>query len=198
VNSPPDDEEQLEKNKEKITATNRAIGQKEEEKSRCEVEKVAMESAVSNHDMRMMQISQLLKLRLKRREGKELAEKVARLNEQLKELDFDRIDAERNELVRENNKYQSRRSVIMGLLDEKKKYIRSIETALAGDKLRLADKRFRDHSVALRCRQHVIDDLNKYYKALDWSIMQYHKERMTVINRGAIHTLLKIILNSDS
>ena len=27
----------------------------------------------------------------------------------------------------------------------------------------------------LRCRQHVIGDLDKYYRALDWAIMQYHR-----------------------
>ena len=31
------------------------------------------------------------------------------------------------------------------------------------------------HQVELRCRQHVIGDLDKYYRALDWAIMQYHR-----------------------
>ena len=35
-----------------------------------------------------------------------------------------------------------------------------------------------------RCRHHVIADLNKYYIAMDWAIMQYHKERMVAINRS--------------
>ena len=29
--------------------------------------------------------------------------------------------------------------------------------------------------VELRCRQHIISDLDKYYRALDWAIMQYHR-----------------------
>ena len=39
------------------------------------------------------------------------------------------------------------------------------------------------HQVELRCRQHVIGDLDKYYRALDWAIMQYHRDRMKIINR---------------
>ena len=35
----------------------------------------------------------------------------------------------------------------------------------------------------VRCRQHVIADLDKYYRALDWAIMQYHRDRMKIINR---------------
>ena len=31
------------------------------------------------------------------------------------------------------------------------------------------------NQVELRCRQHVIGDLDKYYRALDWAIMQYHR-----------------------
>ena len=72
---------------------------------------------------------------------------------------------------------------IGGELDQLAQAIRQNERQLAEGRLRDADKKYYEKKVELRCRQHVIGDLDKYYRALDWAIMQYHRDRMKIINR---------------
>jgi len=42
-------------------------------------------------------------------------------------------------------------------------------------RLKNAESRHREKSVEARCRQHAINDLNKYYIALNWAIMRFHQ-----------------------
>ena len=42
---------------------------------------------------------------------------------------------------------------------------------------------YRELCLKSRCREHVIDDLAKYYTALTVAIANFHTERMTVINK---------------
>ena len=51
----------------------------------------------------------------------------------------------------------------------------STRRELDQDKLRLAPKRYKEAFLSFRCEQHVIDDLEKCYKALSYSITQFHK-----------------------
>lgn len=70
-----------------------------------------------------------------------------------------------------------------GRLAELSDTLEEIRQELDSDRLKGADGRYRKKSVEVACRRHVIVDLNKYYSALEWAIMRFHQERMSVINR---------------
>ncbi len=64
---------------------------------------------------------------------------------------------------------------IFGRLKEMESTAESTRRELDQDKLRLAPKRYKEAFLSFRCEQHVIDDLEKCYKALSYSITQFHK-----------------------
>ncbi len=54
-------------------------------------------------------------------------------------------------------------------------------------RLKNAEAKHREKSVEARCRQHAINDLNKYYIALNWAIMRFHQVfKLFVILRNYI------------
>ena len=101
---------QLEEHKNKVASVNRAIAEKEREKARVEGEKSELEAAVNNHDKIMWQLNDLLSLRAKRRDAEALEAEVARCDGQLRELDYDKVEAEKNEVSRAYMKHDSRKS----------------------------------------------------------------------------------------
>ena len=82
----------------KVASVNKSIAEKEREKATVEREKSELEAAVNNHDKIMWQFSDLLSLRAKRRDAETLEAEVARYDGQLKELDYDKVEAEKNDL----------------------------------------------------------------------------------------------------
>ena len=176
-------EEELEKVNSEIKSTNRNISTKKEAVMECEEEKRELEAFVSEQDMHARQLRDLLNLRQKEREEEEFEQKVASVKKQIELMDDPKVNAQRERLLAQNTKLYSERERRRGTIGELGATIRELERELQSDKLRLAEEKCREKSVALRCREHVINDLNKYYKALDWSIMQYHRQRMTVINK---------------
>ncbi|CAG0891447.1 unnamed protein product [Darwinula stevensoni] len=58
-----------------------------------------------------------------------------------------------------------------------------INKELQGKILRDASANYLKKFQELKATEIVAEDLNKYYKALDWAIMRFHVEKMTTINR---------------
>ena len=54
---------------------------------------------------------------------------------------------------------------------------------LAQPKLSQAAAKYKEMNVKYKLRTKVAEDLNKYYIALDFAIMKYHKEKMKVVNK---------------
>ena len=58
-----------------------------------------------------------------------------------------------------------------------------MERELSEPKLRDAAAKYKEMAVKYQLRVKVAEDLNKYYIALDFAIMKYHKEKMKVVNK---------------
>ena len=72
---------------------------------------------------------------------------------------------------------------LIGKQGEISNSIEKLEEELDRDFYKLAKTNFRKKLVEKCARDKVIDDLNKYYIALEWSILRYHKDKMKEINR---------------
>merc|ERR1712227_48096 len=59
--------------------------------------------------------------------------------------------------------------------------IREVERDLNQPKLKNAANKYKEMAVKHKLRLKVAEDLDKYYRALDYAIMKYHKEKMKVI-----------------
>ena len=86
-----------------MSGVNKSIADKEREKERVESERSELEAALNNHDKIMWQFNDLLSLRAKKRDAESLEAEVARYDGQLKELDYDKVEAEKNDLGRRDS-----------------------------------------------------------------------------------------------
>ena len=123
------------------------------------------------------------KLRGYKKREKECAAKIMKYKDEMNNLDYENNERRRRELKENFDNIDRQRTKLNGRLGELENTIEELEEELNADKYRTAESRHKRKSIEARCRYHVINDLNKYYIALDWSIMRFHQERMKVINR---------------
>ena len=123
------------------------------------------------------------KIRNNKRAECELVRKIEKIKNDMRNLDYDSNERKRGQLKGELDNLVRQRERLNGRLGQLENTIEEIEEELNSDKYRLAESNYRKKSIAARCRYHVVNDLNKYYMALEWSIMRFHQERMKVINQ---------------
>lgn len=107
---------------------------------------------------------------------------VEKFNNQLHILKYDDVSREQEKLTQRYTTIQAKIEHLNGKKAQMELEIKDIERELRQDKWAMAEGKFREANIRMRCRQHAIQDLKKYTTALEISIGQYHKERMDVIN----------------
>merc|ERR1719184_307896 len=80
---------------------------------------------------------------------------------------------------------------------EVERSIREMERELNSSKLKDAASRFKSMNVSVNLRNKVASDLNKYYIALDYAIMKYHREKMKVVNKIIRELWLQVYRGND-
>ena len=65
---------------------------------------------------------------------------------------------------------------------EVSKTIKDMERELNNPKLKDAADKFKEMAIRNKLSVRAAEDLDKYYRALDFAIMKYHKEKMKVVN----------------
>ncbi|TRY63271.1 hypothetical protein TCAL_04658, partial [Tigriopus californicus] len=107
---------------------------------------------------------------------------VEKFTNQLHILKYDDVSREQDKLTQRYTAIQAKIEHFNGKKAQMELETKDIERELKQDKWALAESKFREANIRMRCRQHAIQDLKKYTTALEISIGQYHKERMDVIN----------------
>lgn len=70
-----------------------------------------------------------------------------------------------------------------GTFQEIAKSIKELEAKLQREEYATAEGRYLDEVKDLEIHQAISEDLANFYNALEWALMKFHKERMSVINR---------------
>ncbi|WAQ99404.1 RAD50-like protein, partial [Mya arenaria] len=117
---------------------------------------------LATQKLREQDLKNNLILRAKQRESREIRVKIAELEEKLG--DIDRHTAEGRQTELENQ-------------------IRASKRELQSDMYRGAVEKYRNKMIDLRTTELANTDLEKYYKALDKAIMNYHNVKMEEINK---------------
>lgn len=126
-------------------------------------------------------------------DNKQLLEK----QKEIKEFDeFIRLEEEKlgncsvNELMQQKNSLKKEREIFdkeMDVLKTRKQKlegeISALRDELSSESLADAEKKYRDKVISLRTTELASSDLEKYYKALDRTIMSYHNQKMSEINK---------------
>lgn len=70
-----------------------------------------------------------------------------------------------------------------GTFQEITKSIEELETKLQREDYATAEARYSEEVKDLEIHQAIKEDLDSFFNALEWALMKFHKERMSVINR---------------
>ena len=70
-----------------------------------------------------------------------------------------------------------------GTLQEIVKTIHELEQTLSREEFASVEDAYLEKVKELEIHQAITEDLSNFYNALEWALMKFHKERMSVINR---------------
>lgn len=144
-----------------------------------------LQDSLTRSDERRRTLLDNKRVRQLRQENAELEEKVKRYDAKLKAYNFDIAQKKKKDLIEKCNAIQIAQSVKQGRRNEISSTIMALKRELNSDKLKKAAENVRKYNTSVRCRDHIMKDLEKYYKALSYAISKFHEQRMKVINRIA-------------
>ena len=190
-------EEALEKFKqERTNLEERMSGMKNQ---RADIERQASELKVevSNQESRKRLYEDNLKLRDYKDQEQKHARAVRLQKSALEERDWGRVERKKAELNRQWNELNAEKNAMGGQQAEVERSIKEMERELGSSKLKDAASRYKAMNVSTNLRNKVASDLNKYYIALDYAIMKYHREKMKVVNKIIRELWLQVYRGND-
>uniref|UniRef100_A0A069DZS5 DNA repair protein RAD50 n=2 Tax=Panstrongylus megistus TaxID=65343 RepID=A0A069DZS5_9HEMI len=137
---------------------------------------------IASQKVRERELDDNMKLREKLQEEKDLTKSVEKLKQKLGNLDYSSLHDEKRKLKKEEEKLYYEKGQAEGSKRELEQTIANIQSDLNLSHYKNADKNYRDKMIEQAVTEQTVEDLNSYYKALDWAMMNYHKKRMEQIN----------------
>lgn len=146
-------------------------------------EKSELESKLNNQTSLKRNYNDNIRLRDYVKKETEASQLVENYAGQLDNMNFRKVIKSKEKLLRTHSELTSQKQRLQGQRAELLKTIEELETELRDEKLRDADEKYRLKSVEIEVKKVICDDLNKYYAAQDWAIMQFHRQKMEQINK---------------
>jgi len=142
-----------------------------------------LKDELSSQENRRRLYDDNLKLRNYKIQEEKHKRTVRRQQQVLEDMDWKKVEKKKNDLAQQINKLGAEKSAKGGQIEEMKRSIKELQRELQNPKLRDAAKKFKEMSIKHNLRVKVAEDLNKYYMALNWAILNFHKEKMKAINK---------------
>ena len=195
---------QEDRKKEELERLKRERTNLEEKMSEMKAQRVEIEHRaselkveVSNQENRKRLYEDNLKLRSYKGEEQRHARAVRLQQSALEERDWGRVEKKKADLNRQWNELNAEKNAMGGQQAEVERSIREMERELNSTKLKDAASRFKAMNVSTNLRNKIASDLNKYYIALDYAIMKYHREKMKVVNKIIRELWLQVYRGND-
>ncbi|EDW92134.2 DNA repair protein RAD50 [Drosophila yakuba] len=136
---------------------------------------------------------------LKQLEDKEskLRESCQTLNKQLGNLDFHSVSKEKVNLTKQRDKATVRKGELLGQLGEINSQVNKLQREIDEPRFKESLKNFRKASYEIEVTRLCIEDLGQYRLALEWALIQFHSEKMEMINRLIREYWRKIYRGND-
>jgi len=173
----------LEKLKKDKLELEEKMGELKEEKRETEERVNKLNLDISNQESRRRLFVDNLKLREYREKEAKCERIVKKQEECLEEMDWRKVEKKKTELTKQYHQLSSEKNTKGGQIAEMTRTVKDIKRELAQPKLSQAAAKYKEMNVKYKLRAKVAEDLNKYYIALDFAIMKYHKEKMKVVNK---------------
>ncbi|EDW08362.1 DNA repair protein RAD50 [Drosophila mojavensis] len=111
-----------------------------------------------------------------------LSEDCKRLAKQLGNLDFRSVTKEKNELIRKRDVATVRRGELLGQQGEINNQVNKLQKEMAEPRYKESMKNYMRAKFEVAVKQCGIEDLGRHRQALDWALIEFHKEKMNNIN----------------
>ena len=156
-----------------------------------------LEVEVSSQGSRRRMLEDNLKLRGYQEQERVHARAVRLQQAAMEELDWKKVERRKKLLEDKWHDLQADKNSMSGKQAEVERTVREMEAELGSTKLKDAAKRYREMTLSHGLRTKVAEDLNKYYIALDYAIMKYHREKMKVVNKIIRELWLQVYKGND-
>ncbi|KAM9963813.1 hypothetical protein ACTFIW_007067 [Dictyostelium discoideum] len=139
---------------------------------------------LSSKDITKRAISDNISFRQHKNNVEQIIRQISRKNELIKEMMQSQLEIDSNKLEQEINSLKSKFDQITGQTAVLQSQINSNRQELSKPTYKNIDDVNKDLLIKLQTTETVGKDLDKYYKALDKSLMKYHTLKMDEINRS--------------
>lgn len=175
-------EELLKESRQKLTQLDDTSVSLDARKKMLEDDQRQLDRELNNQKTRKRNLDDEKKIREKEEEAKKLQEEINSIKSSIRDKDETGIRDEKNQLNVQYEEMYSECAKIDGssrtITDEVKK----LREDLARKEFRDAEVNYKNKYFEKKCTDIAIDDLDKYYSALDSAIMRFHSDKMHTIN----------------
>ncbi|KAK7096680.1 DNA repair protein RAD50-like [Littorina saxatilis] len=141
-----------------------------------------MRKILATQQIHERELSDNLQLRKQQEEIERLERQMADLQKELGGLDPKNLERERQKLLQRDDEFNKELNKATGRQQGYEDQMKQTKRELNSDLFRDAAKKHREKMIDLRTTELANNDLEKYYKAMDRAIMNYHSTKMTEIN----------------
>lgn len=143
----------------------------------------AIMKELSNQKIRERELNDSLALCQKEDELAALSKQVESMRRDLGGLDATNLENDRQRLQKQEEKLRSTKYQAEGRQRGYEDEMKKLKKELNEDMYKDAEEKYRDKVIMLRTAELASGDLDKYYKALDKTILTYHRQKMDEINK---------------
>ncbi|XP_067948379.1 DNA repair protein RAD50.L-like isoform X2 [Watersipora subatra] len=145
---------------------------------------------IAEQKMRERELKDNLRYRDKLEEAELCAKEVEEINVKLGGLDPSKLSSQQKVLSERLDELKKEQATSAERMRNWQEQFNTHSKELKNEGLKDAAQVYMKHSVALQVNKLVVTDLDKYHKALDRAILEYHQKKMDDLNR-IIHKLWK-------
>lgn len=141
-----------------------------------------MNSELAKQQMKKRDLDDNLKLRSKEAEADVLKKKIEELRKSLGDLKYETLRTEKRKLQMEEETLNREKAQAQGRLREQQVTIASLRDELKNPVYANAEREYHEKVVKKKVMEAASSDLHSYYKATEWAMLHFHKEKMREIN----------------
>lgn len=143
-----------------------------------------LSDAVTNQESHQRNLQDNMDLHKSEMEKKQAEEGLAKLLKDIRDLNPNKLIAEKNELRAKRDKINNERQLLRGKISESGERIKLDETAANQPKYKNAKVNFMRECYKESTLKAMLEDLQKYRIALERSLLKFHSDKMTQINQS--------------
>lgn len=138
---------------------------------------------VASQEIGKRELHDNITLRKTRETIETVKEQYKKLNEKLKNMNYNELTKKWEQLENEKQALLRQKNVALGNQEELERVIQQYMQELRKEEYRLARRNYTNKCIELTVQEDAIANLKAYSKILDTAMIEYHEERMSTVNK---------------